>query len=161
MRSPIYAAWEPTTASKFYHGVEITRALPPKGEHIPSGSYAIDYQTPALPPPKERGARRQPPEHMFRATTEQHDQYKWKADQASRAEPHQRPPPEPPTAWPVVSYHGRVPPEEKAFRDAVIDEVEVQAWRTEAKVLPDEPDRFGDARGAQRNAITHIEDQVC
>ena len=137
--------WNPLESAQYFHGYEITRhddeANPPLDPKYRSKTgkslYRTDFRKPApTGPPRQRTPPAQLVENAFLATSEHADNFAWH----EHYERPERPLPVPPqteTAWPNVSYHGRVPPGEKAFRDAIIEKEEERAWRTEGKVLPE------------------------
>ena len=137
--------WNPLESAQYFHGYEITRhddeanpPLDPKYRSKTARAYtAPTFESRRLTgPPRQRTPPAQLVENAFLATSEHADNFAWH----EHYERPERPLPVPPqteTAWPNVSYHGRVPPGEKAFRDAIIEKEEERAWRTEGKVLPE------------------------
>ena len=81
------------------------------------------------------------PDKMFIATTVHNDEYGWKENAMLDDAPLPSPP-QPPVAWPNVSYHGRVDPATKKLHDAVIEQEEEKAWRTRGKVVPERRHAF-------------------
>ena len=125
--------WEPKEAAAKRHGQEITSAQLSRRELL--SSHQHDYQKPPLPPRNER-PREGWTDRLFQGEGHTNSTFKWPKQAVVPEKPLPLQPAEP-APWPVVSYHGHCPPDEKALRNAVIDKVEEQAWRSEAKVLPE------------------------
>ena len=142
---PSFTAWNPQLAAEFRKGQEITRHHS-SSDRTGESSHRHDYQKHELPPRREK-AREQWTDRVFLGSSHEQDTYKW-PDRVVDPDP---PLPEPqlePAPWPVVSYHGRCAPGEKAFRDAVIEQEEVRAWREEAKLVPERATFHGEDESA-------------
>ena len=136
-RSPLNEPWDPLKAMHEYRNSEITRWDYPKPPLAAQSTHKAEYTAPPQPPQKAAGKKYSGVEtRAFDATSTHKEAYVWH-DCPPRSSPPLGMPYNPPKAWPVVSYHGDVTASEKAFRDAVIDEEEERAWRTQAKLLPE------------------------
>ena len=139
-RLPLWETWEPPVAARVSHGVEITSWEPKQAGASFHTSHRADYTRPELPPPHHPAAHAAPADRLFEGTSTTHNVHHWphgaehmNARQTITVVPGAGPA----DPWPVVSFHGRVPSEERVLRDAAIDEEERRAWRKEAKVMPE------------------------
>ena len=125
-------SWRPDVASREYAGLELTRDIP-----APTGTttHRIDYDLKPMPESRPPRAREDWTDRLFVGSSHERETYQWpnqhRASDKPLPEPHQEPAP-----WPVVSYHGRCAPGERAFRDTIIEQEEVKAWRS-AKLVPE------------------------
>jgi hypothetical protein len=139
-REPSWAHWEPEDAARRFRGREITRAERRCATGV--STHRSDYQEPQLPP-RDSSSRRSHPSEIssrpFRGSTTA-SSYRWPE---APVECEEQTPSEhteyycAPAAWPTISYHGACAPSDRAFRDAVIDEAEAEAWRWNGKTLPE------------------------
>lgn len=137
-RPPTWIAWEPAGAAAAHSGHEITRHTHTNPRA--ASTYRTDYDEKPLPPRRVAETLCFAPRPLGIDKSIEKAAYAWPSiDNA--ATPVQPPLPSGPTEvvpWPVVSFHGPSrPAHERAMRDAAINDVEEEAWRREAKVLPE------------------------
>ena len=132
MERPLYQEWRPDRAQREYSGIELTLDLP--GQTYAT-THLHDFRAHDLPPRRER-QREGWTDRVFHGESHEKATYKWHELKSESDQP-LPPPPHEPAPWPVLSYHGQVPSGTRAFRDAIIEQEEVRAWRTQGKVVPE------------------------